>query len=181
MKHPTIQESILNMMAFHDGQLDKSGVPYFSHPLRVMLRIGIGDECAAHHAALLHDVMEDCDVTRLQLLDLGYSEEVVEMVELLTHITGNTYRDYIRRIMASGNTGAQLIKLADLYDNSGEIRREGMIKEVREKFEAMVEERYVPAIFQLKLVLGDAAKKVCSEDMEVSVSVDEAEEDISGS
>jgi len=83
MTHPTLQQSIFNMMAFHDGQVDKSGVTYFNHPLRVMLRLGPNANPAEQHAALLHDVVEDTPVTLDILQDMGYSDEVLKMVALL--------------------------------------------------------------------------------------------------
>ena len=44
----------------HLGQVDKLGEPYIMHPLRIMLRM---DSVEAKMTAMLHDVVEDTDVT----------------------------------------------------------------------------------------------------------------------
>lgn len=71
-------------------------------------------------AALLHDTMEDCeDVDEQYLLGLGYSQECVEMVRIVTKPKGDTrtYDEVIDDIILSGNKGAMLIKIADNMDN----------------------------------------------------------------
>lgn len=174
MTHPTINQTMLTMLAFHDGQVDKSGVPYFNHPVRVMLRLGPDASAAEHHAALLHDVIEDCGVTREILLDLGYDEEVIEMVELVSRLDKSiSYRQFIYRIIGSGNVGAMRIKLADLYDNSSEVRRELLPPDVRAEVDQMVTTRYKPAISMLLQCMGDLARGVIPDEMEVNVDVKE--------
>lgn len=177
VKRPTINQTVMNMLAFHDGQVDKSGVPYFNHPLRVMLRIGPDASEAEHHAALLHDVMEDCYVTRSILQDLGYSEEVIEMVELVSRIDKSVpYRQFIYTIAGSGNIGAMRIKLADLYDNSSEVRRELLPPDKRAEVENTVQTRYKPAIAMLLQCLGVHAKGVIPDEMEIDVDMKEIRE-----
>lgn len=176
MTHPTIQQTVMFMMSFHDGQVDKSGVPYFNHPLRVMLRIGPDASEAEHHAALLHDVMEDCGVSSDILRDLGYSDEVIEMVELVSRLDKSiTYRQFIYRIIGSGNIGAMRIKLADLYDNSSEVRRELLPPEKRQEVESIINTRYKPAISMLLQCLGDHGKGVIPDEMEIDVDLKETE------
>ena len=70
------------MYAAHKDQMDKSGVPYVFHPWHVAEQMVTEESCAA---ALLHDVIEDTDVTADDLLKAGISEEVVRAVEMLTH------------------------------------------------------------------------------------------------
>ena len=70
----------------HDGQLDKAGKPYIFHPLRVML-YAEGDE-KVKCAAVLHDVLEDSDMTEADLdkiLDVdkaAWEEELAGVDEL---------------------------------------------------------------------------------------------------
>ena len=97
----------------HDGQLDKSGIPYVNHPLHLAEQMETEDETVV---ALLHDVMEDCGKTPDDLRALGISERAVEALVLLTHEQGVPYLDYVRAI--KDNPLAVTVKLADLQHNS---------------------------------------------------------------
>jgi len=112
MTHPTIDETIALAVRLHAGQRDKAGLPYIAHPLAVMRMVS--EE--VWHIAVLHDVLEDCDVTGAKLSDLGYTAEEVQALETLTHRSGS-YEGYIKRIATSGNEMAIVVKYADLTDN----------------------------------------------------------------
>lgn len=99
--------------AAHHGQKDKGGAPYIFHPFHLAEQMDTETEVTA---ALLHDVMEDTAVTPEELRRAGISEEVLAVLELLTHRKGEPYMDYIRRLLP--NATARKIKLADLRHNS---------------------------------------------------------------
>lgn len=163
MAHPTINETILHVAEFHQGQVDELGAPYFFHPMRVMMRLGPGAPESEKHAALLHDAMEDNqEVTPGRLRELGYAEDVVVMDGLLTRQEDETYCEFIDRIIASGNMGAMRLKLADLYDNTDEGRLKDASAEVRGNLTRMAENRYRPAIAKIKLALGQEAEAIIS-------------------
>lgn len=103
----------------HAGQLDKCGAPYIAHPLHVAEQM---DDEASTCVALLHDVVEDSDVT-LDDLARDFPPEVVEGVRLMTHEPGVDYLDYVRAIKE--NSLAKKVKLADLAHNSDETRFAG--------------------------------------------------------
>lgn len=121
--HPDLGQSIEIMRKAHEGQLDKCGRPYYLHPLRVAMRL-IHCTPEERHAALLHDVVEDTPLTLEDLRALGYSEEVIELVDLLTRRmpSGESHRLYLERIVASGNVKALRVKLADVIDNMSPAR-----------------------------------------------------------
>ena len=96
----------------HEGQTDKAGKPYIEHPLRVMNQVESEEEKIV---AVLHDIVEDTDISLDDLRNEGFSEEVVSAVECLTKQDGENYDSYIERI--SFNPLAVKIKLADLEDN----------------------------------------------------------------
>lgn len=96
----------------HKGQTDKAGKPYIEHPLRVMNQMKSEKEKIV---AVLHDIVEDTDISLNDLRNEGFSEEVVSAVECLTKQDGENYDLYIERI--SFNPLAVKIKLADLEDN----------------------------------------------------------------
>ena len=96
----------------HEGQTDKAGKPYIEHPLRVMNQVESEEEKIV---AVLHDIVEDTDISLDDLRNEGFSKEVVDAVECLTKQDGENYDSYIERI--SFNPLAVKIKLADLEDN----------------------------------------------------------------
>lgn len=101
----------------HEGQVDRAGRPYIEHPERVSALVTSNEE---KMAALLHDVLEDTDMTVEELLRLGVAPTVVTAVEALTKREGESYEDFVRR--AATNSIARAVKLADLADNSDEKR-----------------------------------------------------------
>lgn len=105
--------------AAHAGQLDKCGAPYIAHPLHVAEQM---DDEVSTCVALLHDVVEDSDIT-LDDLAREFPPEVVEGVRLMTHEPSVDYLDYVRAI--KGHPVAQKVKLADLAHNSDQTRFAG--------------------------------------------------------
>ena len=64
----------------HKNQVDKSGVPYIYHPIHVAEQMDTENECII---ALLHDVVEDTNVTFKQLEEV-FSKEIIDILKLLT-------------------------------------------------------------------------------------------------
>ena len=67
--------------------------------------------------ALLHDVLEDTPYTPEQLAKKGFSDEVIEAVQLLTKNKALSYADNISNIINSGNPLAMMVKYCDNYMN----------------------------------------------------------------
>lgn len=107
----------------HENQTDKGGKPYILHPLRLMMRLRTDDE-ELMSIAVLHDVVEDSDVTIEELRGLGFSERVLAALDLLTHKGSDTYDEYVRLIAT--NRDATLVKIEDLRDNSDITRLKGL-------------------------------------------------------
>lgn len=97
----------------HKYQVDKSGLPYVHHPLHLAEQMT--DETSTI-VALLHDVIEDSPYTPEDLEELGFSGEVLEALQLLTHDPAVPYLDYVLKIR--DHPIARQVKLADLYHNS---------------------------------------------------------------
>ena len=96
----------------HAGQVDKAGVDYIQHPLYVASQVKTEQEKTV---ALLHDVIEDSDVTADDLLASGLSNEVVTAVQILTKKKGQSYQEYLEKVKS--NNLARIVKLADLKHN----------------------------------------------------------------
>lgn len=99
------------------GQTDDAGVPMADHMMRVWQRVQHLDE-DTQHVAWLHDIIEDTDVHGGDLFDMGYSEDVVTAVLLLTKPDKMPYADYIDHLISSGDRRAITVKLADNADNT---------------------------------------------------------------
>ena len=121
----------------HHGQVDKGGDPYIFHPFHLAEQMQ--DETSTC-VALLHDVVEDTDVT-LEDLQREFPHEVTEAVRLLTHAEGVPYLDYVAAI--AGNPVAKAVKLADLAHNSDETRMN--TSGVTEEKKAQLQDKYAKA------------------------------------
>ena len=97
----------------HKEQTDKNGMPYIYHP--VHLAEQMSDE-ATTCVALLHDVVEDTDMTFEQLQAEGFTPEIIAAIRLMTHDDNVPYMDYVAEIKK--NAIASAVKLADLRHNS---------------------------------------------------------------
>ncbi|WP_312438490.1 HD domain-containing protein [Janthinobacterium sp.] len=109
----TLERAIEIAARAHAGQADKGGAPYILHPLRVMLRVAPG---AQQIVAVLHDVVEDSDVTFEDLEREGFSAEVVKGLRAVTKVEGESYEDFVAR--AARDPVGKAVKLADLMENS---------------------------------------------------------------
>lgn len=124
--------------AAHHGQVDKSGQPYIFHPYHLAEQMT--DEITVC-VALLHDVMEDTDVT-YDMLAREFPKEVTDALLLLTHKEGTDYYDYVRAIKQ--NPYAKAVKLADIAHNSDQTRMAGCDHLPEEKL-AYWREKYAKA------------------------------------
>ena len=130
------------MFDAHRDARDKSGVPYVFHPFHVAEQM---DDEISTVVALLHDVVEDTAYSLDDLREMGFSEEVCEALDLLTHRNDVPYLDYVRNIRA--NPVAVRVKLADLAHNSDRSRFDRMTEQDYKR-----EEKYRTAI---KILRGE--------------------------
>ena len=133
LKHPgSDRDGIRRAYTFanekHGGVTRKSGEPYINHCLRaarLLAEHGFDDQCLI--AALLHDVVEDCDVTLPQIREM-FSREVAKTVDAVTSLSDRDYdgrkltkkqRDILSdaKFLNKVNTRALYVKIADRIDN----------------------------------------------------------------
>lgn len=120
----------------HKEQVDKNGMPYIYHPIHVAEQMT--DE-ATICVALLHDVIEDTDITIEMLAAEGFPDSVLTALQLLTHDEQVPYLTYVGEIKT--NPIASVLKIADLKHNSDLTR----LDRIDEKALARVE-KYKKAI-----------------------------------
>ena len=129
LKISDIEKAIGLALKVHNGQKDKAGAPYILHPLRVVLSM---DTDTDRQAAVLHDVIEDGDITPKFLRLEGFSEEVCYAVVVLTKGPRESYDEYLNRV--NENPISRRVKLADLNDNMDQNRIKEPTKKDRERF-----------------------------------------------
>ncbi|MBQ1413539.1 MAG: HD domain-containing protein [Clostridia bacterium] len=130
---PMTRKAMRLMFDAHKEQVDKTGLPYVFHPFHVAEQM---EDEATTIVALLHDVVEDTDYTLEQIRAMGFSEEVCQALDLMTHREGVPYMDYIRAIRR--NPLATKVKLADLRHNSDITRMDTLTEQDirrREKYQ----------------------------------------------
>lgn len=121
-----VSEAYLFSQAAHSGQMRVSGEPYISHPLAVAA--GLADwhlDAQALSAALLHDVMEDTDITKEQLTE-RFGKGVADLVDGVSKIDRIEHQsfeeaqaDNFRKMLLAMARDVRviLIKLADRRHN----------------------------------------------------------------
>lgn len=137
--------------AAHDGQLRKSGEPYLVHPLRVAHTIArLGLDTGAVAAGLLHDAVEDSDMSVYELAET-FGREVSRIVDGVTKLGKVPYlsrqeqqaESFRKMLLAMAqDIRVLLVKLADRLDNMRTL--EHMPPEKRERISRETMEIYAP-------------------------------------
>jgi (p)ppGpp synthase/HD superfamily hydrolase len=124
----------------HSNQFDKAGIPYILHPIRVMGGVKTVKEKII---AILHDTVEDTEVTLNYLKEEGFTEDIIDSIDALTRRKGETYKNFILRIKQ--NDMARRVKIVDLRDNADLFRlhtiEDDHIRLMKRYHEAMIELR----------------------------------------
>lgn len=109
----------------HDGQLRKSGEPYFTHVANTAKNLAdLGMKAKTISAGLLHDVLEDADITEEELRK-EFGDEIVELVEGVTKLGKIKYKGVERNVenlrkffvSVAKDLRVLVIKLADRLHN----------------------------------------------------------------
>lgn len=107
-----LDKALLIATTAHKGQTDKAGMPYILHPLAVAGRV---QSIKQKIVALLHDVVEDTDLTLDDLRKAGFPEDIITGVDSVTRRKGETYAELCLR--ASQNKLGIDVKIADIKEN----------------------------------------------------------------
>ena len=113
-----LSEAITLALKAHEGQVDKSGMPYVGHIMRVMAAGRTEDEKIV---GVLHDVVEDTHWTFEALLAKGFPSHIVDALRCVTKLSDDEpYDEFIERVKT--NPLAVAVKINDLTDNM-DVRR----------------------------------------------------------
>lgn len=104
----------------HKEQVDKANRPYIYHVIRVaeQTQTRYLQDSIQVAAALLHDVVEDTEIT-IDIIHKFFGRGVGEIVDILTRKEGENYFDYIRRTKEYSDT--RFIKEMDIKDHLNRI------------------------------------------------------------
>ena len=155
----------------HGDQLRKSGEPYIIHPLNVayiLAEIGLDDNTIC--AALLHDVVEDTEVTEADIKN-EFGEEINYLVAGVTKLSNISFssveeqqvEDYRKMFLAMGkDIRVIIIKLADRLHNMRTLKYLKRDRQIANAKETM--ELYAPlanrlGLYSLKWELEDLGFK----------------------
>lgn len=141
----------------HCGQVDKMNRPYWKHPVRVALRMGVKATTDERIAALLHDTLEDTPLITQGLQNMGTPAEVMNSIIRLTRRRPQSYDAYITGIVSSGDKLAMRVKLADLYDNTSPSRHGALSDKHLKRYEDAIDllERTLTEQNLFGLIKGD--------------------------
>jgi len=131
----------------HKDQVDKLGVPYIRHIEEVVEGVTTEEEKIV---AYLHDVVEDTDYPHV-LIYLHFGKAVADAVYAITKRKGEPLVDYYERVR--NNPLALKVKLADLHDNSSEIRLQRLDADTQKRLRAKYQKAYL-------YLLGEKGEKV---------------------
>ena len=176
----------------HEGTFRDGGEPYVIHPLMVAKTLNLlkleeefskwyphmGEDeiryqCdVIYSSALLHDVLEDCDVTSEKLLRYGLDEEIIDIIKLLTKKKkGSSVKknedEYFSGILSNRN--ALLVKIADRENNCStlevfeEQRMKNYIKETQKYFYPICSEArdLYPEISRVVTIMKNSIVSIC--------------------
>jgi guanosine-3',5'-bis(diphosphate) 3'-pyrophosphohydrolase len=151
-----LERAFLFASEAHEGQQRRSGEPFIAHPVgvaRVLAELHLDDSTLA--AALLHDVVEDTDLT-IEEVRAEFGEEITRLVEGVTKLTRIHFQsreqaqaeNYRKMIVAMAqDPGVILIKLADRLHNMRTIEYLGKQKQLQKARETL--EVYAPLAHRL--------------------------------
>ncbi len=155
--------------AAHKGQVRKSGEPFVYHPLAtadILAELHLDSTTIA--AAILHDVLEDTDLTK-QELEARFGEEVADIVDGVTKLKRlpaenleEAQAESLRKMIVAMSRDVRviIIKLADRLHNMrtlAYLKRENQLKKATETLEIYAPLAHRLGIYSVKWELEDLA------------------------
>lgn len=112
MSAKLLYKAIVTATSAHHGQKRWDGSPYIEHPQAISNYMPDED---GKIVALLHDVIEDTDMTLQDLRNEGFPAHIINAVKAITHWDRFTYKHYLEMVIA--DPIARRVKIADITHN----------------------------------------------------------------
>ena len=162
-----INKAIYFAKKYHDGQLRKSGEPFYSHPLEVAYMISdynLKTDVIA--ASILHDIVEDTEVTVEMILET-FGRRIAEMVDRLTRDrpdgTKLSVKEIIRMAYKNGDKEVLLIKIFDRLHNLQNIHfltADKQIKVAKETLNTVLLAATYLEDINIEFIIGNIVNKI---------------------
>lgn len=111
---PTLADTIEFAIKWFGDRKDQSGVLLWKHGIAVFEQLPILAGIYAQQVAILHDVIEDTDCNKQDILDAGFAPVVAHSVQVLSRDKNKPYFDYIRGLISPIPV---MVKIADNFVN----------------------------------------------------------------
>ena len=125
------KKALLFATEAHAGQKRNNGNNYIIHPIRVSQEVHTEVQRVC---ALLHDVVEDTDVDLIDI-KMHFGVGIADTINCLTHRKGESYHDYITRVLEDDDAVA--VKIADICDNLSDTPSERAIEKSAQALERL--------------------------------------------
>ena len=162
-----INKAIYFAKKYHDGQLRKSGEPFYSHPLEVAYIISdynLKTDVIA--VSILHDIVEDTEVTVEMILET-FGRRIAEMVDRLTRDrpdgTKLSVKEIIRMAYKNGDKEVLLIKIFDRLHNLQNIHfltADKQIKVAKETLNTVLLAATYLEDINIEFIIGNIVNKI---------------------
>ena len=127
--------------------LDKGGNSYLNHLYYVSNSF---EDVDMKSIGLLHDIIEDTIITANDLREIGFNQEIVDVVSIISRNNDESYNGYIDRILKSNNYKAINIKMIDMKHNMDLSRIKNPTGKDIERIERKYKPQYKKIIEYLK-------------------------------
>jgi len=136
-----INKAIYWAKKYHDGQFRKSGEPFYTHPLEVAYMLSEYKlKTDTTVTAILHDIVEDTEVTAGMILD-GFGWRIAEMVDRLTRVRPDGSKISVEEILNNAyekdDKEVLLIKVVDRLHNMQTIGGQTIKKQKKTSMETL--------------------------------------------
>lgn len=168
-----INKAISFAKKYHQGQLRKSGEPFYSHPLEVAYIISdynLKTDVIA--ASILHDIVEDTEVT-INMIKTNFNNRIAQLVKKVTRVkdplTGYkpTVWDKIIEAWRDGDDEANLIKICDRQHNLSTIQYMLPAKQIK-----IINETIDYFFYTNSIEVGDKLASLCFANGKKSINND---------
>jgi (p)ppGpp synthase/HD superfamily hydrolase len=167
-----INKAIYWAKKYHGDQKRKSGEPYYSHPLEVAYMVSDYNlKTDVISASILHDIIEDTEVTAGMILD-NFSWRIAEMVDRLTRDRPDgciiSVEEIITQAYKKGDTEVLLIKLIDRLHNLNTL--DVMPDEKKRKIALETLNNFVLLALSIDLTMEQSMTKLCFSHLQLNYS-----------